>query len=340
MPEHLRVAIVGATGYAALEAVRLLEQHPHAEVAMLCSRRDPQPLFSDIFSAMRGRCDLHCEPIDAAAIAKKAEVAMLCLPAGIAMELVPALLAAGVKVIDYSADYRLKSPADYQEWYVREHTDLEHLDEAVYGLPERFRSEIRTARLVANPGCYPTAAVLGAAPFVEAGLVDPQDIIVNAASGISGAGREPKQEHHFPERNENFEAYKVGEHRHMVEIERMLDGCAPKGRTNVLFVPHLVPMERGILTTTYLKPLQPVSVEHAAQTLAQAYADEPFVRLRSGMPCTRDVARTNLCDLTVRVAKGRLIVVSAIDNMVKGAAGQAIQNMNLMCGLDETAGLL
>jgi N-acetyl-gamma-glutamyl-phosphate reductase len=339
MAEPVRVAIVGATGYAALEAIGLLVRHPQAEITMLCSRREPQPIVSDVFPALRGRCDLACEPIDPDRIARQADVAMLCLPAGVAMELTPALLDAGVKVIDYSADYRLKEPSDYEQWYDRQHTDLSHLAEAVYGLPERFRDEIREARLVANPGCYPTGAVLPVMPFHAAGLIDPHEIIVNAASGVSGAGREPKQEHHFPERNENFEAYKVGEHRHMVEIERVLDGVVRGQKTQVVFVPHLLPMERGILCTVYLKPRQPISIEHAAATLADAYEAEPFVRLREDLPCTRDVARTNLCDITVRVVKERLVVLSAIDNMVKGAAGQAIQNMNLMCGLDETAGL-
>jgi N-acetyl-gamma-glutamyl-phosphate reductase len=336
----IRVAIVGATGYAALEAVRWLLRHPTAEVALLCSRREPQPLISDIFPELHGRIDLRCEAIDPALIAQRADVAMLCLPAGGAMKITPKLLDAGVKVIDYSADYRLKDPNDYEQWYGVKHADLAHLDEAVYGLPERYRESIRAARLIANPGCYPTSAVLGIIPFLAAGLVEPHDIIVDSASGISGAGREPKQEHHFPERNESFEAYKVGEHRHMVEIERTLDPFVRRGKTSVIFTPHLVPMERGILSTIYLKPVQPISVEHAAAMLAEAYAGEPFVRLREALPSTRNVARTNLCDLSVRVVKSRLIVLSAIDNMVKGAAGQAIQCMNLMFGVEETAGLL
>ncbi len=340
MSEKVRVAIVGATGYAALESIRWLLRHPAAQITLLCSRRDPQPIVSDIFPELAGRLDLRCEPIHPAVIADRADVALLCLPAGQAMALAPTLLDAGVKVIDFSADYRLKDPDEYEQWYGLKHTDRAHLDEAVYGLPERYREAIRAARLVANPGCYPTGAAIGILPFLAAELVEPHDIIVDSASGISGAGREPKLEHHFPERNENFEAYKVGEHRHMVEIERTLDPLVRRGGAGVIFTPHLVPMERGILSTIYLKPVQPVSVEHAAATLAEAYDREPFVRLRRGMPATKDVARTNYCDLTVRVVKSRLVVITAIDNMVKGAAGQAIQNMNLMCGLDETTGLL
>lgn len=340
MKNKVRVAVVGATGYAALEAIRILQRHPNAEVTMLCSRREPQPMITDIFPSLRKQIDLRCEPIDAKLIATKADVAMLCLPAGASFSIVPALLDAGVKVIDYSADYRLKDPAEYEQWYDKKHEDVRHLDEAVYGLPELFRENIRKARLVANPGCYPTSAALGISPFLSAGLIEQQDIIVDSASGISGAGREPKAEHHFPERHETFEAYKVGEHRHMIEIERTLDEIAASGKTGVIFTPHLVPMERGILSTIYLKPIQPISIDHATETLAEAYADERFVRLCKGMPSTHDVARTNYCDITVRVVKSRVIVVAAIDNMVKGAAGQAVQNMNLMFGLDEAAGLL
>ncbi len=246
---------------------------------------------------------------------------------------------AGLRVIDFSADYRLKEPADYHQWYDKVHTDLDHLAEAAYGLPELFRDKIRAAGVVANPGCYPTAAALGILPLLRAGLIDPQDIIVDAASGVSGAGREPKPEHHFPERNETFEAYKVGDHRHMVEIERTLDPFVRGRKSAVIFTPHLVPMERGILATIYLKPVQPVSVEHVMQVFDDAYRNEPFVRLRQGLPRTADVARTNYCDISARVVKSRIVVLSAIDNMVKGAAGQAIQNMNVMFGMEESAGL-
>jgi N-acetyl-gamma-glutamyl-phosphate reductase len=340
MSKPIRVGIVGATGYAAQEAINILLRHPAATITLLCSRRDPQPLISEVFPPLRGRLDMRCEPIDAALIAERVDVAMLCLPAGVSFGIVPALLDAGVKVIDYSADYRLKEPAEYEQWYGLPHADGEHLDEAVYGLPEAFRDEIREARLVANPGCYPTGAALGVLPFLQERLIDEKDIIVDAASGVSGAGREPKPEHHFPERNENFAAYKVGEHRHMVEIERTLDPFVSGGKTTVVFTPHLIPAERGILSTIYLKPRQPLSIEHAAQVLADAYADEPFVRLRDDLPSIRDVNYTNFCDVTVRVVKHRLVVITAIDNLIKGAAGQAVQNMNLMLGLDETAGLL
>lgn len=338
--QKVRVAIVGATAYTSRETIRLLLNHRSAEIVAFCSRRDPQPKVSDVFPEFAGRVDAQCEPIDPQALKGRADVALLCVPSGVAMEVTPALIDAGLRVIDFSADYRLKEPADYEQWYGQPHSDLDHLAEAVYGLPEVYRQKIAKARLVANPGCYPTASALGIIPLLREGLIDPQDIVVNAASGISGAGRQPKQEHHFPERHENYEAYKVGQHRHMPEIERTLDACIRGGKSNVLFVPHLIPMERGILATIYLRPKQPLSVEHAHQVFAKAYENEPFIRLRSGSPATADVARTNFCDIGVHVAKSRIIVLSAIDNMVKGAAGQAIQNMNVMFDLPETAGLM
>ena len=342
MPEtkKVRVAIIGATAYTSRETLRWLLGHPQAELVTLCSRRDPQPWIADVFPEFAGRLHLQCEPIDPAALKGRVDLALLCLPNGIAMTLVPDLLAAGVRVIDFGPDYRLKEPVDYQQWYDQEHTDLENLAHAVYGLTEFYREKIRPASLVANPGCYPTSAALGIVPLLKAGLIDPHDLIVDSASGISGAGREPKAEHHFPERHETFEAYKVGEHRHMVEIERTLDPYLRGQKASVIFTPHLVPMERGILSTIYLKPAKPVSIEHVQAVFAEAYENEPFIRLRKQLPRTADVARTNFCDLSVRVVKSRIVVLSAIDNMVKGAAGQAIQNMNVMFGLDERAGLM
>jgi N-acetyl-gamma-glutamyl-phosphate reductase len=336
----IRVAVIGATAYTSRETIRWLLNHPQAEIVALCSRRDPQPRIDEIFPELSGRLDLKCEPTTVSALKGRADVAMLCLPNGVTMEIVPELLAAGLRVIDFSADYRLKEPADYAQWYDKTHTDIENLEHAVYGIPELYREKIRTARLVANPGCYPTSAALGIVPLLKAGLVDASEVIVDAASGVSGAGRDPKPEHHFPERHETFEAYKVGNHRHMVEIERTLDPYIRGSKSSVIFTPHLVPMERGILSTIYLKPVQPVSPEHVAHVFREAYAKEPFVRLRESLPRTSDVARSNFCDISARVVKSRIIVLSAIDNMVKGAAGQAIQNMNVMFGIEETTGLM
>jgi N-acetyl-gamma-glutamyl-phosphate reductase len=337
--QEVRVAIIGPTGYAACEAIRILLRHPQARVTVLASRREPQPLIAEVFPVLRGMLDLRCEPIDPDAIARKADAAIMCLPHKVAMQSVPGFLAAGMKVVDLSADYRLRDPADYQCWYQHQHVDPKNLAGAAYGLPEFYRRQIRSARLVANPGCYPTAAILGAAPFVKRALVEPTDVIVSAASGVSGAGREPKPEHHFPERNETFEAYNVGTHRHAIEMQRTLEDLAG-GPLNLTFVPHLVPMHRGILATIFLKPTQPMTAEQALTVLRDQYKDEPFIRVREDLPGTKDVALTNFCDLSVRVAGGRLVVLSAIDNLIKGASGQAIQNMNLQFGLPETAGLL
>lgn len=337
--QKIRVAIVGPTGYTAYEAIRILLRHPHAAITVLASRREPQPHIAEIFPALRGMLDLRCEPIDADAIARKADVALMCLPHKVAMQSVPCFLAAGMKVVDLSADYRLKSPADYQRWYEHEHVDQKNLAGAAFGLPEFYRRQIRTAQLVANPGCYPTASILGIAPFVTRKLVEPADLIVSAASGVSGAGKEAKPEHHFPERNETFEAYGVGTHRHMIEIQRTLEDLAGEG-LNLTFVPHLVPMHRGILATIFLKPRQAMTAEQALAILAETYKDEPFVRVSKDLPSTKNVAQTNFCDLSVRLAAGRLVVLSAIDNLIKGASGQAIQNMNLQFGLPESAGLL
>lgn len=339
MQKRVRVAIVGPTGYTAYEAIRVLLRHPHAEVTVLASRRDPQPHIADIFPALRGMIDLRCEPITPEAIARKADVALMCLPHKVAMESVPCFLSAGMKVVDLSADYRLRNPADYQQWYQHEHVDPRNLAEAAFGLPEYYRRQIRTAKLVANPGCYPTSAILGIAPFVKRGLVEPADLIVSAGSGVSGAGKEARPEHHFPERNETFEAYGVGTHRHMIEIQRTLEDIAGSP-LNLTFVPHLVPMHRGILSTIFLKPRQLMTAEQALAVLTEQYKDEPFIRVREDLPSTKDVALTNFCDVTVRVAAGKLVVLSAIDNLIKGAAGQAIQNMNLQFGLPETAGLM
>jgi len=338
--KKIRVAIIGADGNAARETIRLSLAHPHMEITALFSPLDPLPKIDELFPEFTGLMEMQCEPIEPASLKGRADVAMLCVPSGIAMNLTPVLLKAGLRVIDYSADYRLKEPAEYQQWYNCEHSDLDNLARAIYGLPELYREKIRDAALIANPGCYPTSVALGIIPLLKANLVDPRDIVVDAVSGISGAGRAPTLQNRFIERNENYEAYKMGEHRHQVEMERTLDPFVRTGKSSLLFVPHLVPMERGILSTIYLKPIQPVSPEHVMQVFAEAYENEPFVRLRENSPKTAAVARTNFCDITARVVKSRIVVLSAIDNLVKGAAGQAIQNLNLMFGIDETTGLL
>ena len=337
--KQIRVAIIGATGYASLETIRWLLKHPAVTITYLASRKEQQPV-SEMFPELLGRIQLPVQPFDVAAIAKAADVALVCLPHVVAMEHVPALLAAGLKVVDLSADYRLSDTALYEKWYRHPHTDKANLVRAVYGLPEFFSAQIQSAQLTANPGCYATASILGVAPLLRENLASAEDIIIDAASGISGAGRTPSQAHHFPERNESFEPYNIGTHRHSPEIEQTLSRILARPM-QIIFVPHLVPMDRGILATIYLRALPGASEQAAVAALERVYANAPFVRIRKGqLPSTKFVVNTNFADIAVTAYGGRLIVTVAIDNMVKGAAGQAIENMNLMFGLPETAGLL
>ncbi len=338
MSSPVRVAIVGATGYTSLELLRWLLRHPLVRVTVLSSRKPEQPI-SEIFPELLGRIDLPIEPFDSRVIAQKADVAFLCVPHASAMQYAPELLAAGVRVIDLSADYRLKDAGLYEKWYKHTHTDVQNLEHAVYGLPDLFAEQIAKARLIANPGCYTTCAILPLSPLVKAGVIDPDDIIVNAASGISGAGRNPTPQHHFPERNEAFEAYAIGTHRHAPEIAegiRLGSGV----QVGITFVPHLVPMDRGILSTIYTRPAGGRTVEAALDIWRKTYAESPFIRIRTGIgPSTKYVLNTNYLDMAIYPYDKRWVIVSALDNMVKGAAGQAIENMNIAFGLPRSAGL-
>jgi N-acetyl-gamma-glutamyl-phosphate reductase len=288
---------------------------------------------------------LLCQPIDARAIAEQADVAFTCLPHKAAMQHVPALLAAGLRVIDFSADYRIRDAAEYERIYQTPHTDQANLADAVYGLPELFGDDIADADLVANPGCYPTAAALAIAPLVQRSLVRADNIVINAASGVSGAGRSPKPNLHFPEVNEAYGAYGCGNHRHQPEIEQTL-GAVLGHAAQVLFVPHLLPINRGILETIYLTPTDDdVSEADLWEAFEDAYHGRPFVRLRRDvMPNVAHVCDTNFCDIAVKLVERddwrQVVVFSAEDNMIKGASGQAVQSMNIMFDLDETAGLL
>lgn len=368
----IRVAIVGPTGYTGLYLIQLLLRHPSAEITYLASHRQELPHIADAFPSLLGRVPDEaavCKPIDPDAIARAADVAFLCLPHRAAMQYVPPLLDAGVRVIDLSADYRLTDPALYQRVYEHPHTDLENLKEAVYGLPELYRDHLPGAMLVANPGCYPTAAALGIAPLLARSLVKPSGILISAASGTTGAGRTPAPHLHFPEHNESFMAYgTIGGHRHQSEIQQTLSDVVGHG-VDLLFVPHLLPIDRGILETIFLEPsAADVSQEELFEAFEDAYEDEPFVRVRKDLPNVKNVRDTNFCDITVRLVNGaaagdeageaattgttptaeeiasrgkpRVVVFSAIDNMIKGASGQAIQNMNLIFEQEETLGLL
>ena len=335
----LRVILVGGSGYAGFEAIRWLCRHPRAELVGVFGPENELGAMDGFYPLLTGQTALRQELFEVDKLdGLEADLAMLCVPHKVAMSYVPALRAAGLRVIDWSADYRLGDAAVYERWYCP-HTDAAGLAEAVYGLPEYFRDRIAGAALVANPGCYPTSATLAIAPVLAAGLIEPAGIVVSAGSGISGAGRTPALKFHFPERNESFEPYAVGTHRHMPEIEQNLKTITGQD-VDVLFVPHLVPMDRGILSTIYAAPRREVTTEELTETLQEAYADEPFVRVRTDiLPATKHVAGTNFCDVAARSVKGRVVLFGAIDNVIKGASGQAIQNMNIMFGFPETMGL-
>ncbi|MGE0606147.1 MAG: N-acetyl-gamma-glutamyl-phosphate reductase [Pirellulales bacterium] len=333
------VAILGATGYSALELIKILLRHPHARITVATSRQEGSPPLGTVHPALAGRIDLRCEDLGPAEVAKRAECIFTCLPHGVTTSIVPQLLDAGVRVIDLSADYRLDDAATYSEWYGEMHGDPDRLGQTAYGLPELFREQIRTARLVANPGCYPTSAILALTPLLQAGLIEPDDIIIDSKSGVSGAGRTPKMATLYPECNESVSAYSVGKHRHTPEIEQVIARVTGR-RPEVIFTPHLIPMNRGILTAAYARPTRRVTQEELYAAFREFYAAEPFVRVVDQPPSTKDSVDTNFCDLAVRVVRGRVLTISAEDNLIKGASGAAVQNFNLMYGYAETTALL
>lgn len=335
----IRVAILGASGYTGLELIRLLLRHPQAKITALATRQSEAPHVAEIHPSLTGKLDLRMEPLTADQIATRADCAFSCLPHGASAEMVEQLLAAGLKVIDFSADYRLNDASLYEKWYGVSHPNAERMTHTVYGLPEFFRNEIREARLVANPGCYPTSAILALAPLLREQLISKEGIIVDSKSGVSGAGRNTKSHLHYPECNENFAAYGVGTHRHMPEIDQLLSMIGGSS-VEVVFTPHLVPMDRGILSTCYATPKQGTSAESCRDALRALYESEPFVHVRDDLPTTKDVAYSNHCHLAIRECRGRVIVVSVIDNLIKGASGASVQNFNLMYGLPETTALL
>ncbi len=334
----IKVGIVGGTGYTGVELLRLLVQHPVAQVVAITSRGDAGTAVSSMFPSLRGRVDLVFE--DPAVVDLKAcDVVFFATPNGVAMRQAPALLDAGVRVIDLAADFRIRDVAEWEKWYGMAHACPQWIERAVYGLPEVNRSAIREARLVANPGCYPTAVQLGFLPLVEAGLVDVGHLIADAKSGVSGAGRKAEVSSLFSEAADNFKAYGVPGHRHLPEIRQGLSRLAGKP-AGLTFVPHLTPLIRGIHATLYARIVKEADFQALFET---RYAQEPFVDVMPARshPETRSVRAANLCRIAVhRPQDGdTLVVLSVIDNLVKGAAGQAVQNMNIMFGLPETDGL-
>ena len=333
-----RVAILGATGYSALELIRILLRHPQAEIVALTSRQEGNPPIAKVHPSLSGRLDVHCENLSPAEVGQRAECVFCCLPHGVTTESVPPLLEAGAKVIDLSADYRLEDPDVYEQWYGLTHGDPARLKEAVYGLPELFGDRIPQARLIANPGCYPTTSILALAPLLKAGLIRQQGIIIDAKSGVSGAGRTPKPNTIYSECNESVAAYNVGKHRHTPEIEQVLSQFSGK-QTEVIFTPHLIPMDRGILATTYSEPTGEVTEPQLLDCLREAYAEMPFVNVVEHLPATKDTAGTNFFHVTARRVRDRVLTISCLDNLIKGASGAAVQNFNLMFGYDQTTAL-
>lgn len=335
-----RIAILGGSGYTALELIRILLRHPGAEIVAVTSTQSGAPHIAELHPSLLGRLDLRCEPFDAdRLLGRGVEFAFGCLPHGVSMTVLPAMLQRGVRVIDLSADYRLRDPNTYAQWYGESHADLAYLAQAVYGLPELNSEEIATAQLVANPGCYPQTAILGLAPLVAGHHVELGGIIVDSKSGVSGAGRSPKLPFHFPECNESVSAYGVGTHRHTPEIEQALSDVAG-APVEVIFTPHLIPMDRGIFTTIYAVPRRPINDAQVLELLREFYSGKPFVRVRAGLPSTKDTLGTNFLDMTARVVRGRVLILACEDNLVRGASGVAVQNFNRMTGRDESTGLL
>ena len=337
----VKVAVVGASGYTGVELLRLLLNHPDVTVTCVTANQNAGEEVARLFPSLSGRINMVCSALDVHEVAVNAELVFTALPHQAAMAVIPGLLTAGCKVIDLSADYRLRDPRVYATWYAA-HTSPELLGEAVYGLPELYRAAIPAARLVANPGCYPTSVALALAPLLRDGWIDPATVIIDSKSGTSGAGRSAKVDSLYCEVNEGFKAYAVGNHRHTPEIEQTLSDLAGQ-EVIVSFTPHLLPVNRGILSTCYASLRQETTTAALLHHYRSFYAGEAFVRIcaEGALPNIAYVRGANYCDigLVVDPRTNRVIVVSAIDNLVKGAAGQAVQNMNLLLGLPETRGL-
>jgi N-acetyl-gamma-glutamyl-phosphate reductase len=335
---HIKAAILGGSGYTAVELIKILLRHPGVEIAAITSRQDEH--IADLHPSLLGRIDLRCEPFDAAKLKSRGvQVAFGCLPHGTSMESIPPLLEQGIRVVDLSADYRLRDPKVYEEWYQETHHDTVNLKHAVYGLPEIYGNKIDGARLIANPGCYPQTAILGLAPLVANKLIELNGIIIDSKSGVSGGGRTPKLSFHFPECNESVSAYAIGNHRHTPEIEQAISDVAGQP-VSVIFTPHLMPMDRGILSTIYATPTRVLNENELTELYRNYYAGKPFIRVRTSPPATKDTVGTNFLDVCVKVVRGKVLVIAAEDNLVRGASGVAVQNFNRMFGFDERTGLM
>ncbi len=337
----IKAAVLGATGYAGIELVRILSNHPEVEIGFLGSRSFDGEKISEVYQNFEHVLETTCSELDMEEI-KKCDVAFTALPHGASNTVIPQLVEAGLKVIDLSGDFRYDDIEVYEKWYGQEHSSPELLKESVYGLCELHRDKIKGARLIGNPGCYTTCSILGAAPLLAKGLAQVKNIIVDAKSGVTGAGRNVALAYHFCECTENTKAYKIATHRHTSEIEQELSKLAGE-EIMISFTPHLIPQKRGILSTIYINLNENHTTEEIVELYKEFYKDEYFVRVKEvgKLPETKHVAGSNFVDIGVVVDErlNRAVVVSAIDNIVKGAAGQAVQNMNLLFGLDEKTGL-
>lgn len=338
----LNCAVIGATGFTGIELVKILVNHPHVRIVGLTTRQKETIPIHQLIPSLAKDVDLEVKTYSFAEIKRVADLVFLCLPHTEAMTSAQKFRQAGKVVIDLSADFRLRQKKTYEAWYGVKHTNAVLLKEAVYGLSELNREKIRVANLIANPGCYPTGVILALAPLLRERLIDPDSIVIDAKSGVSGAGKKLSSTTHFCEVDENFYAYKVNRHQHMPEIEQALSEAAGLS-VSVTFVPHLLPLDRGILSTIYLARRKGVKPQAIAQAFKKAYDEEFFVRVKPEgvFPALRDVRNTNYCDIgfTSDPDSDRVIVITAIDNLLKGASGQAVQNMNIRCGFSEEEGL-
>ena len=338
----IRVGIIGATGYAGEQLIKILLKHPEVKITYLSAKVDKKQKIADIFACFSGSLNLDCDNFNMDKAVQLCDLLFLALPHTVSMEFVAKLLKAKKRVIDFSADYRLKDAKVYKHWYKIAHKDKTNIAQAVYGLPELYREDIKKASLIANPGCYPTAAILSLSPIAISGLADLNLVTIDAKSGMTGAGRKAAINFFFSEINENMYAYKINNHQHTPEIDQELSKISGK-YIKVVFVPHVIPINRGIIETIYVKLNKDVPIDKIHSIYKRFYRTEPFVRIRNlgDFPKTKDVLDTNYCDIGLGLIKEKklLVIVSAIDNLMKGASSQAVQNMNIMCGLKEDQGI-
>lgn len=338
----MKIAIIGATGYGGAELTRILHQHPNVAVHSFHSSSQQGTAVDESYPHVQSMINYELEAIDPEEIAKEVDLVFTATPSGISTKLVPELLKHGLKVIDLSGDFRLKDSKSYEEWYGFEPGDEETLSKAVYGLTEWIEEDISDAQLISNPGCFPTAVLLGLAPLAKNDLIDGNSIIIDAKTGLSGAGRNASAVTHFPEINENIRIYKVNEHQHIPEVEQVLSSWN-KDIGAVSFSAHLVPMTRGIMVTMYANAKKDTNIEELFNLYKETYADDYFVRIKEQgvYPSTKEVSGSNFCDISLAYDErtNRITIIAVIDNLMKGASGQAVQNMNKMLGIDENTGL-